>query len=352
MQMTSSVRHLRNGTVFLFLVCCVAIVGYMIAGWTFVEAAYMAIITVFTVGYEEVHSVDHPALRIFTIGFIISGCTGYLYIGGALVQFLIEGQIENALGKRRMSKTIEKLKNHTIICGFGRVGRMLANELEEAGHAFVIIERSEKSEPELREKGYLFFRSDATLESALVSAGIKNARSIAVVLPDDAANVFITLSSRNLNPKLSIIARGMTPSTERKLVQAGADRVVLPEHIGAERIAGLILRPTASSLITDGVIISHIANDLADLGLDVEEFSIPSGSNLVGMSPADLETAGSSGFLIVAVVRETGETIHRPSAETRFQESDIIIVVCHSGEAPAFTQVFDVQHEPLLYQAP
>lgn len=352
MQLTSSVRHLRNGTTFLFVVCCVAIAGYMIAGWTFIEAVYMAIITVFTVGYEEVHSVDHPALRIFTIGIIVSGCTCYLYIGGALVQFLIEGQIENALGKRRMSKTIEKLRNHTIICGFGRVGRMLATELEEAGHPFVIIERREDIEEELQEMGYLFFRNDATLESSLVAAGVRNARSIAVVLPDDAANVFITLSSRNLNPGLSIIARGMTPSTEGKLIQAGADRVVLPEHIGAERIAGLILRPTASSMITDGVLISHIANDLADMGLDVEEFSIPKGSNLVGMSPTDLESAGSSAFLIVAVVRSTGETIHRPSSATRFEEGDIIIIVCHSGEIPAFTQMFDVRHEPILYQAP
>ena len=138
--MFASVRHLLKGIIFLFIICCVAVVGYMIAGWTFIESTYMAIITVFTVGYGEVREVSSPALQLFTMGFIVCECTGYLYIGGALVQFLIEGQIENTLGKRRMSKLIENLNNHTIVCGYGRVGRILATELANANHPFVIIE--------------------------------------------------------------------------------------------------------------------------------------------------------------------------------------------------------------------
>jgi voltage-gated potassium channel len=344
-RMTSSVRHLRNGTIFLLGICCIAVAGYMFAGWSFLEAAYMAVVTVFTVGYSEVLPIESPALRLFTMGFIVCGCTAYLYIGGALVQFLIEGQIETTLGNRRMSKSIKTLTNHTIICGFGRVGRMLAVELDQSNHPFVVIERSEDAEEELKERGFFYIRADATSEKALVDAGIDRARELAIVLPDDAANVFVTLSARNLNSKLSIIARGMTPSTEGKLLQAGADRVVLPEHIGAERIAGLILRPTASSLITEGVTISHITNDLADLGLDVEEFSIPPKSNLVGMTPADLETAGSSAFLIVAIVRADGTSIQSPAMDMKFEEGDILIVVCHSGQAPAFTEVFEVKRE-------
>ncbi|MCG8602417.1 MAG: potassium channel protein [Verrucomicrobiales bacterium] len=343
--MTSPVRHLFYGIAFLLIVCLVAIIGYMMAGWTLVEAAYMAVVTVFTVGYGEVRELTTPGMQIFTMGFIICGCTGYLYIGGALVQFLVEGQIENTLGKRRMSKSIENLTNHTIICGFGRVGRMLATELEAAKHPFVIIERSETAEEEIQEKGYNYLRADATSEKALIRAGVEKASEIAVVLPDDSANVFVTLSARNLNPELSIVARGMTPSTEGKLMQAGADRVVLPEHIGAERIASLILRPTASSLLTDELVISHLANDLADLGLNVEEFSIPPGSNLAGRTPADLETAGSSAFLIVAIVRANGEAVHSPPMDTFFNEGDILIVVCHSGTPPDFTEVFALKRE-------
>ena len=345
--MLASVRHLLNGIIFLLIICCVAVVGYMIAGWTFIESAYMAIITVFTVGYGEVREVSSPTLQLFTMGFIVCGCTGYLYIGGALVQFLIEGQIENTLGKRRMSKLIKNLKNHTIVCGYGRVGRMLATELANANHPFVIIESSEDCEEEFRERGFHFLRADATSEKALVHAGIERASEIAVVLPNDASNVFVTLSARNLNPKLSIVARGMTPSTERKLIQAGADRVVLPEHIGAERIASLILRPTASSLLTDQLVISHIANDLADLKLNVEEFSIPAESNLIGRNPADLETAGSSAFLIVAIVRANGETIQSPSKDDLFEEGDILIVVCHAGAPLDFTEVFSLKRESI-----
>ncbi len=343
--MTASVRHLFYGILFLIVVCSIAVIGYMIGGWSFVESAYMAIITVFTVGYGEVLPVETPAMRIFTMGFIICGCTGYLYIGGALVQFLIEGQIETTLGKRRMTKSIENLTNHTIVCGFGRVGRMLTLELHRANHPFLVIERDEDAEEQLVDLGYAYVRADATSEKALKAAGIERAAEIAVVLPDDAANVFVTLSARNLNPSLSILARGMAPSTEQKLIQAGADRVVLPEHIGAERIAGLILRPTASSLITDGVIIHHIASDLEDLGLDVEEFSIPSHSKLVGMTPAALETSGSSAFLIVAIVRAHGETINSPPMDTKFEEGDILIVVCHSGRPPAFAETYEITRE-------
>ena len=150
--MSSSLRHLRNGSVFLLAVCAVAIVGYMVAGLSFLDAAYMATITVFSVGYGEVLPITDPSLRVFTILFIGLGCTGYLYIGGALVQFLIAGQIETTLGNRRMSKSIENLDQHTIICGYGRVGRMVAAELHLAGHPFVILEQSDVFAASMAEK--------------------------------------------------------------------------------------------------------------------------------------------------------------------------------------------------------
>jgi voltage-gated potassium channel len=343
--MTSSVRHLRSGAIFLVSVCFVAVVGYVLAGWSWLDAAYMSVITVFSVGYGEVEPITTPGLKIFTMLFIGLGCTGYLYIGGSLVQFLIEGQIETTLGNRRMNKSIQSLSNHTIICGYGRVGRMVAAELHFAGHPFVIIEQNEAFNPSLVEKGYLFLHADATSESALTEAGIERANQIAVVRPNDAMNVFITLSARNLNAELVIIARGMAPSTEGKLKQAGANRVVLPEHIGAERIAGLILRPNSSLLMKEDILLSHIAPDLADLGLDIEEFSIPQGSNLAGMTLSALETKGSSAFLIVSIVRAGGEVIRRPSLETPLASGDILITLCHRGEAPEFTRIFAVKRE-------
>lgn len=344
--MTSPVRHLRNGAIFLVIVCCIAVAGYIIAGWTFDESAYMAIITVFAVGYGEVNAITTPGLRLFTILIVIFGCTGYLYIGGALVQFLIEDQIQSVIGNRRMNKAISELKNHTVICGYGRVGRILADELKRANHPFVIIDRDESISTDLAAAEMLCVQADATDEDSLRSAGIMEADQVAVVLPDDAANVFITLSSRNLNPDLNIIARGMKITTEAKLRQAGANMVVLAEQIGAERIASLILRPTASSLITDGVNISHLANDFRELGIEVEEFSIPGNSKLVGSSLGALETSGSSAFLVVAVVRADGQTISSPPLDTLLKENDLIVTLCHEGTALNFAHIFNVKREP------
>lgn len=343
--MSPSIRHLRNGTIFLIAVCFVAVVGYLIAGWSLLDAVYMAVITVFTVGYGETIPITSPELRVFTILFILFGCTGYLYIGGALVQFLIEGQIETALGNRRMTKSIQHLKNHTIICGYGRVGRMLAEELAESKKDFVIIDRNETLASKVRDLGYLCLQAEATSEESLMAAGIDRASEIAIVLPDDAANVFITLSARNLNQSVRIIARGMAPTTEGKLKQAGANQVVLPEHIGAERIASLILRPALSSLESDGILITQITNDLSDLGLHVEEFSIPKGSKLVGMTLETLETKGSSAFLIVTVVRKDGTAIREPGLTTRLEEGDTLITLSHKGDAPEFAKAYEVKRE-------
>jgi len=341
--MSSSVLHLRNGSIFLIAICLVAIGGYMSAGWSFLEAAYMATITVFSVGYGEVVPITSPGLRIFTIFFIGLGCTGYLYIGGALVQFLIAGQIETTLGNRRMSKSIQTLDQHTIICGYGRVGRMVAAELQLAGHHFVIIEQNEAFSASMTEKGYLFIVADATNESCLIEAGILRAKQIAVVLPNDAMNVFITLSARNLNADLLIIARGMAPSTEGKLKQAGANQVVLPEHIGAERIAGLILRPATSFLLAEDSILSHLVSDLSEIGLDVEEFSIPEGSNLVGMTLAALETRGSSAFLIISIISGSGSVNRQPKHDTVLHAEDVLITLCHNDDHPEFTKIFEVK---------
>lgn len=343
--MSSSVRHLRNGAIFLLAVSILAVAGYMIAGWSFIEACYMAVITVFSVGYGEVNTIESDGLRVMTMVFIILGCTGFLYIGGSLVQFLIEGQIETAMGNRRMSKSIQNLSKHTIVCGYGRVGRMLAAELAEAGQPFVVVDRNESHKASLEKKGYFAIYGEATDEKVLKEAGIKKASQVAVVLPDDAANVFIALSARNLNQDLFIIARGMATTTEAKLKQAGANQVVLPEHIGAERIAGLILRPTTSSLMSDGIIGSHLAADLAEMGLNVEEFSIPEGSNMAGLTLADLETRGSSAFLIVAIVRASGDVVKQPTLETKLVAGDILITISHDDQPPEFARLFQVKSE-------
>jgi voltage-gated potassium channel len=237
----SPLRNLALGVLYMLVVMAAAIAAYVRAGWSFADALFMVVITVFTVGYDEVVLVNTPELRGITIATIVLGCTGMIYLTGALVQFITLNQLNQMFGIKRMTTQIERLRGHVVICGFGRIGEMLAHGLQAGGAKFVVLEQAEAAVTSARAHGYLCLQADATDEDALRSAGITHARTLATVLSNDAANVFITLSARSLNPGLEIIARGEIPSTESKLLQAGANKVVLPTHIGAERIAEMIL---------------------------------------------------------------------------------------------------------------
>ncbi|MGB6222313.1 potassium channel family protein [Haloferula sp.] len=336
--MSRPLRNLVAGLCALALVFLAGVSGYVIAGWPLLDAIYMVILTVFSVGYGEVRPIDSTGLMTFTVIIIVLGCTTVIYLMGAFVQFLTEGQILNALGGRRMSKEVQKLTNHVIVCGYGRVGRQIIAELESAVRDFVVIDRDLDRLTEVSGKGHYHVSGDATDEKTLLEAGIERAQTLASVLPSDAANVFITLSARNLNPKLRIIARGDFPSTEAKLLQAGADKAVLPTHIGAERIAGLILRPDATEFLEQDAQTGGLSGDLAEIGVQVQEMQIPADSDLVGATLAELETRGRSAFLVVAVRRADGSSIHKPPLDTRLDTGDTLIVMCHQGIIPDFTE--------------
>jgi voltage-gated potassium channel len=233
--LSSPVRSLVFGVIYMLIVMVLAVVSYMAVGWSFGDALYMVVITVYTVGFDEVLPISTPLLRGITITTIILGCTGMIFLTGAIVQFFTLNQVNRILGVRRMSTQIDHLRDHIIVCGFGRTGAMLAQELQAAGMPFIIVEQSEAAAETARAQGYLFLHADATSEVTLLAAGVERARTMATVLSNDAANVFITLSARSLNPGLEIIARGEVLSTERKLLQAGANKVVMPARSGSPR---------------------------------------------------------------------------------------------------------------------
>ena len=336
--MSRPLRNLIAGLCALVLIFLVGVGGYVISGWPLLDAVYMVILTVFSVGYGEVRPIDTPGLMAFTVLIIVLGCTTVIFLMGAFIQFLTEGQILSALGGRRMSKEVKRLSGHVIVCGLGRVGRQIIAELESAGRDFVVIDRDLDRLSEISGRGRYHVSGDATNETTLLEAGIERADCLASVLPSDAANVFITLSARNLNPKLRIIARGDYPSTEAKLLQAGADRAVLPTHIGAERIAGLILRPDATEFLEQDAQTGGLSSDLSEIGIQVQEIQIPGDSDLVNATLAELETRGRSAFLVVAVRRADGDSIHKPPLDTRLAANDTLIVMCHQGIIPDFTE--------------
>jgi voltage-gated potassium channel len=327
----------------MLVVITVAVGAYMRAGWSFSDAVYMVVVTVYTVGYNEVHPVETPLLRGITITTIVLGCTGMIYLTGALVQFITLSQINQVFGIKRMSNQIDQLRQHIVVCGFGRIGVMLAQGLYAGGADFVIIDRSEAAVATARGLGYLCLQADATDEHALEAAGIAHARMLATVLSNDAANVFITLSARSLNPKLAIIARGEVPSTEKKLLQAGANKVVLPTHIGAERMAEMILYEETARFIHGSDRMKDFEKVLQSLGLDIEVVVAAPKSPVIGMSIEAIENQANGAFFIVQINRRDGDAITRPEGSLVIEASDGLVLVGRGAQARALGSLFNAR---------
>jgi Trk K+ transport system NAD-binding subunit len=336
----SPLRNLALGVGFTFVVMMVATYAYWWAGWSFSDSLYMVIMTVYTVGYGEVHSVESPLLRGITIGTIVFGCTGMIFVTGALVQFITLSQLNQVFGLKRMNTQIDKLNRHVIVCGFGRIGVILAQGLKAGGASFVVLEQDEAHAEHARSLGYLCFQGDATDENALQAVGVLRARTLATVLSNDAANVFITLSARSLNPELEIIARGELPSTENKLIQAGANRVVLLTHIGAERIAEMIMYQETARFIRGSERMRDFERVLNSLGLELEVVAAAPESPIVGQTIDAVEQNANGAFFIVQVNRRDGEAITRPEGTTKIQPGDGIVIVGRGAKARAMSGLF------------
>ena len=336
----SPLRNLILGIGFTMAVMLLATLAYCLAGWSLGDAAYMVILTVYTVGFGEVRSIDTPLLRAITVSTIVFGCTGMIFVTGALVQFFTLSQLNQIFGTRRMNTRIDKLNDHVVICGFGRIGLVLARDLQAGRADFVILEQDEARADHARDLGYLCLHGDATDEDSLRAAGIERARTLATVLPNDAANVFITLSARSLNPALDIIARGEIPSTERKLLQAGANHVVLPTHIGAERIAEMILYKETARFLRGSGRMRDFEETLHTMGLEIEVVSAEPDCSVLGQTIETIERQANGAFFIVQVNRRDGEAITGPKPDLRIESGDGVVIVGRGARARALSRLF------------
>jgi voltage-gated potassium channel Kch len=339
----SPIRNLGAGVAYTLTVMIVATVAYMAAGWSFRDAIYMVIVTVYTVGYNEVRPINTPALNAITIGLIVLGCTGVIFLTGALVQFFTLNQLNKTMGLKRMNRQIDELKGHVVVCGFGRLGHVLARSLSASSAGFVILEENEARATEARLQGYLCIHGDATSEQALLAAGVMRANALATVLSNDALNVFITLSARALNPHLSIIARGELSSTESKLLQAGADKVVLPTHIGAERIAELILYEESARFI-EGLERSHgFQRVLHNFGMELEVVTAAPQSPAVRMTVTAIERQAKGAFFIIQINRRDGDVFTAPPPATIVGEGDGVVLIGRPNRAEILTSLFEAR---------
>jgi voltage-gated potassium channel len=322
--------HLRIGLVLLATIFLVGVACYRLAGWSLIESIYMVAMILSTVGMEEVRDLSSsPGLQFFTTGLIIVGVSTTLYIIGAFVQMMTQGEINRALGLQRVSREIRRLGDHVIICGFGRMGEILAGQLRQRHRPLVVVENDPERIAEAMEHGHLTVNDNAMDEEALESAGVRRATTLVTTLPHDADNVFITLTARDLNPRLQIVARAESQSTEKKLIQAGANRVVLPAAAGAMRMAAMITRPSMVELVE-----LVAGRDVAEV--EVDELPLPPECELVGRTVGESHIRSRNGLLIVAVRRGDNQLLFAPGADTRFAPGDRVLVIGRFADIERF----------------
>ncbi|MEM9162753.1 MAG: potassium channel protein [Cyanobacteria bacterium P01_F01_bin.4] len=336
--METSLRRIVLGFVFFSLTVVVAVGGYIFAGWSPLDAIYMVVITIFGVGYGEVKPLESPAIKVFTILVIIAGALSVAYIVSGIVQAIAAGEVRKALNLKRMTQTIASLNAHVIICGYGRIGQMLAQRLADTRAAFVVLDSDPTRITAGQELGYLMYLGNAADEGCLQAVGIHRAKALATVLPDDAMNVFISLTARELNPDLMILARGELPSTEKKLRLAGADHVVSPTTISAMRIAHVLTNPAAVDFLSQGEDRTMLNSLLAEIDIHITELPVEAQSRLVKATIGDIEVRGKGTFIIVALRRLGGETLIHPGQETILEAGDSVLIMGHQGDMPNFIQ--------------
>ena len=311
-------HRLRFGLAALVGVLVAGTVGYVAFGFPLLDAVYQTVTTVSTVGFREVQPLSTGA-RIFTIVLILVGVATALYTFTLVLEAVVEGQIQELLGRKRMERQIARLSEHVIVCGFGRVGRNVAQYLSGAGLDVVVIDNDPARAAAADEAGHVV-RGDATSDEVLKEAGIDRARALVTALQTDSDNLFVTLTARSLRADLFIVARARVESSEAKLAQAGADRVVNPQGIGGARMAAFALQPHVAEFLE---VVMHDGS----LEFRLEEVPLPHGSPLAGRSLREAHIRDSTGSLILALRNSGGEFTTNPPPETVLAAGQILIAI-------------------------
>ena len=294
---------------------------YLIEGWSLLDSLYVAAQTVTTVGYGDLTPATRNG-RIFSTIFMLAGVGVVLYALTATVHAIVQSELIATFGQRRQSRKMSKLRNHFIICGAGRVGSHLVRALLGSKEPFIVIERDPQKVAELTNLGVIVLVRDATLEESLREAGVEYARGLAACLPDDADNVYVVLTARDLNPRMHIVARAAEEQAEPKLIRAGANRVVAPTIIGGHRMAMALTKPAVDDFIG-----SITANKLE---LAFEQLEVGPSSNLVGQKLSETNIRSNLDIVIVSIRRSDGQILFNPSGDAIVQSGDILIAIGHA----------------------
>lgn len=311
---------LFGGFFALLLVFCLGVISYMrVEGWSFFDSLYQVVITLSTVGFQEVYPLSHNG-RIVTMLLIVTGVGTFAYLVGSFTQALVEGRLQQFLGRRRMQKIIGSLHDHVIICGYGRIGTIVAHELLEESMPVVVIENHPEINKLLDEQGIPYVAGDATSDEALLAAGLPRARTLVTALSQEAANVYVTLTARQLAPNIRIVARADSPDHTQRLERAGADHVLVPHLYGGVRMAQSVLRPTVTSFL-------ELALRGRGIDLQMEELRVNDSSEVMGKNLIDARIRPRFNLIVIAIKKASGEMIFNPQPQSVLETGDTMVLV-------------------------
>jgi len=313
-------KKLAIALVVLLATLSVGVTGFhYLEGWNFVESLYATVVTISTVGYGDFSPRTSEGM-LFTVFLIIVGVGTMLYTVGLVTETMIEGRLKIIMGKGRLEKMIRKMNNHYIICGCGRIGRLICRELAAEKVDFVVVDKDPEAIQKIEEEKYVYHQGDATHNKTLLAAGIKKARGIVCVLPSDAENLYVILTAKELNPGIFILSRSEDEESEHRLLRAGADRVMSPYAMGGMRMAMAVLRPAMLDFV-------EITTTRQSLELGMEEVSICEDSPYVGKLLEDSGIRQNYGLIVVAVKKESGKMIFNPLANYVIEKNDKLIAM-------------------------
>lgn len=309
------------GAIILLIILIYGTSGYMlIEDSNLIDSIYMTVISITTVGFSEVIPLS-PAGKFFTIFLIFGGVGFFLYIVSMITEAMVEGGLQTFLGRRHMEKKLAGLKDHYIVCGFGRIGKVISKVLHESKRTFVIIENNVEEIKAIEELGYLVLQGDSTSDDILTTAHINEARALIAVTSSDADNVYIILSARVLKPDIYILARSSgKKGAESKLLRAGANKVFSPYEIGARRMAQALVRPTVIDFI-------DLTVHEGELGLRLEELRVSEKASFANKTLMQSGIRSEHDLIVVAIKREKGEMLFNPSHNTEIKPGDILVVL-------------------------
>ena len=294
--------------------------GYMaVQRWSFFDSLYMAVITLTSVGYMEVHPLSTEG-RVFTMGLLLTGVFSLFFAATSAIRSIVDGELTGQLARNRMEKKLHSLKDHIIICGYGRMGRLVAQEFTLQSIPFVVIERSDHLLADFKAEHGVALAGDATHDETLRRAGIDRARTLVTLAASDADNLFITMSARLMSDRVFIVARAEDEGAEKKLMKAGASRVISPYVIGGQRVAQAVLRPSVVDFI-------ELATRSDYMALQIEETEVHKGSVLCGQPLRDTGLRQDLGLIVVAIKRPDGRMLFNPAPEAEIIEGDTLITL-------------------------